>query len=52
MGAGPTYAAESSRYDSARAAAAALPRGLKGSAQNMQRVSAVVAALIKTKTGK
>jgi hypothetical protein len=50
--AAPTYATESARFDSARGAASSLPRGVKGSPQNMQRVSAVVAALIKAKTGK
>lgn len=50
--AAPTYATESARFDSARGAAASLPRGIKGSPQNLQRVSAVVSALIKTKTGK
>lgn len=50
--AAPTYASESARYDGARSAAASLPRGVKGSPQNLQRVAAVVAAQIKVKTGK
>lgn len=48
----PSYATESARYDGARAAASSLPRGIKGSPQNLQRVAAVVAAQIKVKTGK
>ncbi len=39
------YATNSGKYDGARAAADSLPRGLKGSATNLARVSAVVAAL-------
>lgn len=39
------YATESAKYDGARAAADNLPRGVKGSAQNLARVSAVVQAL-------
>lgn len=50
--AAPRYATESARFDSARGAASSLPRGIKGSPQNLQRVAAVVAAQIKTKTGK
>lgn len=50
--AAPTYATESARFDSARGAASSLPRGIKGSPQNLQRVAAVVAAQIKVKTGK
>lgn len=50
--AAPKYATESARFDSARGAAASIPRGIKGSPQNLQRVAAVVAAQIKTKTGK
>lgn len=46
------YATESGKYDSARKAADALPRGLKGSAQNIAKVSAVVNALRAAKTGK
>lgn len=50
--AAPTYATESARFDAARGAAASLPRGVKGSPQNLQRVAAVVAAQIKVKQGK
>ena len=50
--AGPAYATASAAFDSARGAAASLPRGIKGSPQNLQRVAAVVAAQIKVKTGK
>ena len=50
--AAPKYATESARFDSARGAAASLPRGIKGSPQNLQRVAAVVAAQMKVKTGK
>jgi hypothetical protein len=50
--AGPTYATESARFDTARGAAASLPRGIKGSPANLQRVAAVVAAQIKVKQGK
>lgn len=50
--AGPAYATESARFDGARAAAQSLPRGVKGSPQNLQRVAAVVSAQIKAKTGK
>lgn len=50
--AAPTYATESARFDGARGAAGSLPRGIKGSPQNLQRVAAVVAAQIKVKTGK
>lgn len=50
--AGPKYATESARFDSARGAANSLPRGIKGSPQNLQRVSAVVAAQIAVKKGK
>ena len=50
--AAPDYATESSRFDGARGAAASLPRGIKGSPQNLQRVAAVVAAQIRVKTGK
>lgn len=45
------YAQESGKFDSARGAASSLPRGLKGSATNLSRVSAVVAALRTAKTG-
>lgn len=47
-----SYASESARFDSARGAAASLPRGIKGSPQNLQRVAAVVNAQIKAKNGK
>lgn len=50
--AGPSYAQESARFDSARGAASSLPRGIKGSPQNLARVSAVVAAQIAAKSGK
>lgn len=50
--AAPAYATESARFDSARSAADALPRGIKGSPQNLARVAAVVSAQIKAKTGK
>lgn len=43
------YATNSARFDSARGAAASLPRGPKGSAGNIQRVTAVVNALRTTK---
>ena len=45
------YSTNSGRYDGARNAAASLPRGEKGSAQNLTRVSAVVNALRKEKVG-
>lgn len=45
------YAQESGKYDGARGAAASMPRGLKGSATNLARVSTVVAALRLAKTG-
>lgn len=51
-GAAPAYASESARFDGARGAASSLPRGVKGSPQNLQRVAAVVAAQIKIKLGK
>jgi hypothetical protein len=38
------YATNSAKYDSARNAAASLPRGTKGSEQNLARVKAVVTA--------
>ena len=50
-GAASIYATESGRFDSARSAASSLPRGIKGSAQNIARVTAVVNALVKAKTG-
>lgn len=45
------YATNSAKFDGARKAAAGLPRSVKGSPQNMQRVQAVVSALRKQKTG-
>jgi hypothetical protein len=44
------YAQNSAKYDSARNAAASLPRGPKGSATNISRVTAVVNALRTAKT--
>lgn len=46
------YTSESARYDTARKAADALPRGTKGSAINLARVTAVVNALRAVKTAK
>lgn len=46
-----SYAEGSAAFDSARNAAASLPRGPKGSPANIQRVTAVVTALRKAKTG-
>lgn len=46
------YVANSSRYDGARKAADSLPRGAKGSAQNLNRVAAVANALRAIKVGK
>lgn len=43
------YATESARFDGARGAASSMPRGIKGSPQNLQRVAAVVAAQIRVK---
>lgn len=45
------YATNSGAYDGARGAAANLPRGLKGSDTNLQRVKAVVGALRTAKVG-
>lgn len=45
------YVANSSRYDGGRRAADSLPRGPRGSAQNLNRVTAVVNALRKLKVG-
>lgn len=50
--AAPRYAVESGKFDSARGAAASLPRGIKGSPQNIGRVTAVVNALRSQKVGK
>lgn len=46
------YTANSAKYDSARKAADSLPRGARGSAQNLARVSAVANALRAVKVGK
>jgi len=46
------YVQNSSRYDSARKAADSLPRGARGSAQNLNRVAAVANALRAIKVGK
>lgn len=46
------YASESAKYDSARGAAGSLPRGPKGSPQNLQRVAAVANAQRAVKVGK
>ena len=46
------YVQNSSRYDSARKAADSLPRGARGSAQNLNRVAAVANALRAVKVGK
>lgn len=45
------YVQNSAPYDSARNASASMPRGEKGSATNIAKVSAVVAALRTVKTG-
>ena len=45
------YATNSGKYDSARSAADALPRGPKGSEQNFARAKAVGQALRKMKVG-
>ncbi len=45
------YSTNSGAFDTARNAAASLPRGEKGSAGNLNRVSAVVNALHKQKVG-
>lgn len=45
------YAANSGKYDSARGAAASLPRGPKGSEQNFNRAKVVGQALRKMKVG-
>lgn len=46
------YATNSGKYDAARKAADSLPRGGRGSAQNLQRVNAVMTALRAVKIGK
>ena|SRR3990167_1729897 len=43
--AGTKYATNSAKYDTARGAANSLPRGPRGSAQNLARVAAVANAL-------
>lgn len=45
----PKYAENSGKFDTARNSAASLPRGIKGSPQNLTRVSTVVKALIDAK---
>lgn len=45
------YVTNSGKYDSARGAAASLPRGEKGSATNIARVTAVVNSLRTAKVG-
>jgi hypothetical protein len=45
MNAAAKYAANSAPFDSARAASASMPRGVKGSPQNLAKVAAVVTAL-------
>ena len=46
------YATESAKYDGARAAAASMPRGIKGSETNFARSKAVALAQRAVKTGK
>jgi hypothetical protein len=46
------YAANSGAYDGARNAASSLPRGARGSAQNLARVAAVANALHAIKSAK
>lgn len=46
------YMTNSGRYDPARKAADSIPRGPRGSAQNLNRVAAVVNALRAAKVGK
>lgn len=46
------YVQNSSKYDSARKAAESLPRGARGSANNLQRVAAVANALRAVKVAK
>ncbi len=48
---GAKYVTESSRYDSARMASDAMPRGAKGSSTNLAKVTAVVNALRAVKVG-
>lgn len=51
-GARDKYTTESSKYDAARRAADSMPRGPKGSAQNIQKVTTVVNALHAVKIAK
>jgi hypothetical protein len=51
-GAREKYVSNSAKYDSARNAAASLPRGARGSAGNLARVAAVANALRAVKVGK
>lgn len=46
------YVTNSSKFDAARKAADSLPRGARGSASNLQRVTAVANALRAVKVGK
>jgi hypothetical protein len=46
------YTSESGRFDGARNAASAMPRGPKGSPQNLQRVATVVNGMRAIKMGK
>lgn len=48
---GAKYAQNSAPFDSARNAASSMPRGLKGSPQNLAKVTTVVNALVKAKQG-
>lgn len=46
---GAKYAERSAKFDAARASADAMPRGVKGSAQNLAKVAKVVSSLIAAK---
>jgi len=46
---GSKYAERSAKFDTARASSDAMPRGLKGSAQNLAKVAKVVSSLIAAK---
>lgn len=46
---GSKYAERSAKFDAARASADAMPRGIKGSAQNLAKVAKVVSSLIAAK---
>lgn len=46
---GAKYAERSAKFDAARESADAMPRGVKGSAQNLAKVATVVNNLIKAK---